>query len=766
MKNTMMLVLISLIACFLIIGCQDPITVEESNGSGVITVTIGGGNSRTILPWANALDSSHLTHKITISDGPGTAPPPQTLYPGSTNANFSVTPGKWTITVEAYYSEELVAFASETKQITSGKNTIKIQMQSVPLPLIDVTFDGSQGTFEGGAETRIQPVNKYNKAVEPDSDHEPTQIGQFFIGWYTSNTTFNQTTRYDFETAVTSPFTLYARWSNVVPFTVTFNKNHSDNAGWTDANPTSENAVSGETVNLPSHPTRTGYIFNSWNTRADGSGDTFTASTPVTGNITVYAQWTEDVPPDTGITITITASTTFNNVNIPHEIIIDGKRIFDDIKIDAAAIPYPAMPGEHTIVVCGYDASKKLISYADETVTVTVGNTVPCTMKMCQPFETSSGTDWDTAVAAMAISGGGNDKEYYIVVTGDFSIPGNQTFNASTVNIRGAGTISLTEGSTGSLLYIGTNQTVSLKETHLKGHSTNNRSLVYVDQNGTFNMTGGTISGNTNTNTDTINKGGGVYVYGGTFNMSGGTISDNTNTDTINYAGGGGVYVTRSGTFNMSGNAVINGNKAHNGGGVYLIVNLNYATATFNMTGGTISNNISTATSGNSGGGGIYTAGSSSTYGGTKIIINITSGTISGNSTADANGTYGGGIYLNDGTTTLTMSGGTISGNRAWSGGGVCIANYNDITFTMTGGTITGNNATLGTSGTNLGGGVFVQGGTFNLGSLDFITGNTALGTSPAPSNQVFFNKSSEGSILINGSTPDDSLKWVNGYAW
>ena len=38
-------------------------------------------------------------------------------------------------------------------------------------------------------------------------------------------------------------------------------------------------------------PTRRGYIFMGWNTKADGTGDAFTAATDVTSNITVYAQW-------------------------------------------------------------------------------------------------------------------------------------------------------------------------------------------------------------------------------------------------------------------------------------------------------------------------------------------------------------------------------------------------------------------------------------------------------------------------------------------
>ncbi|MGI6225120.1 MAG: InlB B-repeat-containing protein [Peptococcales bacterium] len=87
-------------------------------------------------------------------------------------------------------------------------------------------------------------------------------------------------------------------------YTVTFNKNGGD----TEADPTIKTVVSDETVDtLPMEPTRAGYTFSGWNTQADGSGTAFTVDTPVTGDITVYALWTE-VPPAT-YSLTITAGT-------------------------------------------------------------------------------------------------------------------------------------------------------------------------------------------------------------------------------------------------------------------------------------------------------------------------------------------------------------------------------------------------------------------------------------------------------------------------
>jgi len=72
-------------------------------------------------------------------------------------------------------------------------------------------------------------------------------------------------------------------------YTVTFDKNGGD----TDASPSSISEVtSGATVTLPTAPARSGYTFSGWNTVAGGSGSTFTGSTAVTSNITVYAQWT------------------------------------------------------------------------------------------------------------------------------------------------------------------------------------------------------------------------------------------------------------------------------------------------------------------------------------------------------------------------------------------------------------------------------------------------------------------------------------------
>lgn len=87
----------------------------------------------------------------------------------------------------------------------------------------------------------------------------------------------------------------YYMWQVANGVRVIFDKNGGD----TEASPRimSQEKVAGSAnhFDLPTtNPTRTGYLFNGWNTKADGTGDAFTATTDVKNNMTVYAQWKPD----------------------------------------------------------------------------------------------------------------------------------------------------------------------------------------------------------------------------------------------------------------------------------------------------------------------------------------------------------------------------------------------------------------------------------------------------------------------------------------
>ncbi|MCL2445892.1 MAG: DNRLRE domain-containing protein [Oscillospiraceae bacterium] len=250
--------------------------------------------------------------------------------------------------------------------------------------------------------------------------------------------------------------------------------------------------------------------------------------------------------------------------------------------------------------------------------------------------------------------------------------------------------------------------------------------------NGSLTLGSGiTLSGGTATNS---NNAGGVQVNaGGNFTMNTGSIIENCRRTIIGGAvalAGSGTAVGTRATFTLAGGTIRN-NSATNGGGVNLGANsrmtmssgyirnnvttdaastgsvggggvrINSATATFEMTGGTIENNTSARH-----GGGVHVATNGAAF-------TMRGGTIRANTAAN----HGGGVGMSSSTSnraTLLLAGGTIENNTAVNGGGVGTVNISNSLYgpqlTMTSGVIRNNTAT-----TN-GGGVHVAAGaTFTM---------------------------------------------------
>ncbi len=81
----------------------------------------------------------------------------------------------------------------------------------------------------------------------------------------------------------------YTKQTNV---TVTFDDNYVG-APATYTRTTGKGTSLG--VEMPSDPIRAKYIFNGWNTLADGKGTAFTSSTIINNDLTVYAQWSRNI---------------------------------------------------------------------------------------------------------------------------------------------------------------------------------------------------------------------------------------------------------------------------------------------------------------------------------------------------------------------------------------------------------------------------------------------------------------------------------------
>ena len=259
--------------------------------------------------------------------------------------------------------------------------------------------------------------------------------------------------------------------------------------------------------------------------------------------------------------------------------------------------------------------------------------------------------------------------------------------------------------------------------THAEG-KTGRGVKFFAETRNTFDMYGGTITGNNATATDD-NMGGGVLVTGsgnGSFNLRGGVITGNS------AANGGGVAVcstqsnnkNTSRCFNMSGGTISDNQASDNGGGVYVENN-----GRVTVSGGEIKNN--TATKGGGIGGGTH-------------------GTTNGGS-IDASTCPP--IYI------TVSDRAKITGNRAPVGGGIYAgdAAYGYCRFTMTGGEISGNNSVYNKNYTYNGGGVYL-GGTMTVSGDAKIVNNTK----DSESNNVFLPQDYTMTIGDGGLGSDASI--------
>ena len=159
----------------------------------------------------------------------------------------------------------------------------------------DVSFNTN-----GGSTIASQHIRSGRQVTQPAN---PAKQHHTFGGWYADANLSGDA--YDFTTAVTGNFTLYAKWRPM--YAVSFDKNASDATGAMGA----QTLYVGEPENLVVCTfRRTGYTFAGWATTADGDvayadGASVTSLATTAGaSVTLYAQWV-------AIPYTITAPANF-----------------------------------------------------------------------------------------------------------------------------------------------------------------------------------------------------------------------------------------------------------------------------------------------------------------------------------------------------------------------------------------------------------------------------------------------------------------------
>lgn len=399
--------------------------------------------------------------------------------------------------------------------------------------------------------------------------------------------------------------------------------------------------------------------------------------------------------------------------------------------------------------------------------------------------------------ASMTLTGGSSQathRAFDVGSTGNLTLRGLDVTNFSH---RGTTSSSPTVGFGGAIYVNGgalTLDNVSLTNNSAIGGMDNDmfggagaagRGGAIYNNAGTVSITGGSLSNNAATGgdnayddyyTEGAGEGGAIYSAGGTLTIS--DASFESNVASMGTASGGAIYQT-SGTFtfDVEGTTLVSnaatageigsddGGQAR-GGAIYS----SGGTATVTLTDVTATNNTATGGDGSMGVAGAAAGGAIYLDQGTIVVADSTVSSNSATAGADYMGyggaeASGGAIYMNDATLTLTDS--TLSSNTVTStstataaGGAVYVAD-SASSVTVNGGTLSGNTATGGTNymssgdGNGVGGAIYAR-GTLNV--TDTTLTNNAASRGHAKGGAIYSDQAAITLALTNKSVTGNTV--------
>jgi len=270
----------------------------NTNTSGTGTTYSAGssytvtGNITLYAKW-DAVGTTTYTVIFNANGGSGTAPNAQTVaagsvitLPGGSDLLMSgYTFGGWNTSPNGTETN----YSAGSSYTVTGNITLYAKWN---VALYTVTFNANGGS---GTAPVAQTVAAGSGIILP-GDSGLSKSGYAFGGWNTN--TSGTGDNHSAGSYFTPPgnIELYARWVIVPPnsFTVSFNSNGGDSVGM-------QIITSGGTASRPTNPTRACYGFDDWYSN-EGLTYLYNFSTPVSGNITLYAKWS---PNTAGITLDV-----------------------------------------------------------------------------------------------------------------------------------------------------------------------------------------------------------------------------------------------------------------------------------------------------------------------------------------------------------------------------------------------------------------------------------------------------------------------------
>jgi uncharacterized repeat protein (TIGR02543 family) len=228
--------------------------------------------------YAKWIAEGTVTYTVTFNSNGGSAVQSQTVASGEKAAEpQNVTRNGYTLA--GWYRDD-TAFQNQwnfaTDAVTASL-TLYAKWIAEGTATYTITFNSN-----GGSAVQAQTVASGGNATEPQN---VTRNGYTLAGWFRDDTAFQNQWNFATDT-VTQDITLYAKWNENAPATVTVT---FDTDGGSNVN--SQTVETGGYINRPNNPTKTGYTFVDWYTSTEYEY-IFNFNIPINSSRTAYAKWT------------------------------------------------------------------------------------------------------------------------------------------------------------------------------------------------------------------------------------------------------------------------------------------------------------------------------------------------------------------------------------------------------------------------------------------------------------------------------------------
>lgn len=266
---------------FSITGTEHYVTIDNSDENLPEETSMEYG----VIYGANTIKLGFAAEKYTIifEDEDGTELQSEELESGVTPVYKGTTPQK---AADADYTYTFDGWNPDIEEVTGAK-TYTAVYKAVPItaPVHTIKFDSN-----GAGDIADASVTDTEKLAKPET---PTRSGYIFKGWFTN---VELTDEYDFESAVTTSFTLYAKWEKKQN-TGTVSGSGGGTAYCTiefktddESESTKKKVAYNSKLKKPEDPTKDGYIFEGW--YIDEELETpYDFSTRIKKGFTLYAKW-------------------------------------------------------------------------------------------------------------------------------------------------------------------------------------------------------------------------------------------------------------------------------------------------------------------------------------------------------------------------------------------------------------------------------------------------------------------------------------------